>query len=75
VTVGPDNPLRVETATNGAPVPYILVRDSLEAKVARSVFYELVELGNEEQVVGTTQFGVWSGGAFFGLGTPGPDWE
>ena len=75
VTVGPDNLLRVETAANGAPVPYILVRDGLEARVARSVFYELVEIGSEEQVEGTTQFGVWSSGAFFRLGTPGPDWE
>src|SRR5271165_3410159 len=27
VTAGPDNPLRVETAANGEPAPYILVRD------------------------------------------------
>ena len=48
VTAGPDNPLRVETAANGEPAPYILVRDGLEARIARPVFYELVELGAEE---------------------------
>jgi hypothetical protein len=75
VTAGPDNPLRVETTANGEPAPYILVRDGLEAKIARPVFYELVELGGEERVENITQFGVWSRGMFFRLGTPGPDWE
>src|SRR6516164_5909781 len=70
VTAGPDNPLRVETGANGEPAPYILVRDGLEARLARPVFYELVELGTEEQVAKRTQFGVWSRGAFFSLGEP-----
>jgi len=75
VTAGPDNPLRVETAASGEPAPYILVRDRLEARLARSVFYDLVELGREERIGNTTQFGVWSKGMFFRLGDPGPDWE
>jgi hypothetical protein len=75
VTAGADNPLRVETTGNGGPAPYILVRDDLEARIARPVFYELVELGREERVENNTQFGVWSRGMFFRLGTPGPDWE
>src|SRR5438876_6041492 len=75
VTAGPDNPLRVETTANGEPAPYILVREDLEARIARPVFYELVELGTEERIENTAQFGVWSKGMFFGLGTPGPDWE
>ena len=73
VTAGPDNPLRVETAASGEPAPYILVRDGLEARLARPVFYELVELGTEEPVGETTQFGVWSKGKFFRLGEPAPD--
>jgi uncharacterized protein len=75
VTAGPDNPLRVETAGNGEPRPYILVRDGIEARLARPIFYELVDLGTEERVGGTMQFGVWSKGMFFRLGDPGPDWE
>ena len=75
VTAGPDNPLRVETAASGAPAPYILVRDGLEARLARPVFYELVELGTEEPSGETTQFGVWSSGVFFQLGEPESDWE
>jgi uncharacterized protein len=75
VTAGPDNPLRVETAANGEPTPYILVCHGLEARIVRPVFYDLVELGREEHVEQTTQFGVWSRGRFFRLGEPGPDWD
>jgi uncharacterized protein len=75
VTAGPENPLCVETTAKGEPAPYILIRDRLEARLARPVFYELVELGTEEKVQDTVQFGVWSKGVFFRLGEPGPDWE
>jgi len=73
VTAGPDNPLRVDTAASGEPAPYIRIRDDLEARLARSVFYDLVELGKEEPIEGTCRFGVWSKGRFFRLGEPGPD--
>src|ERR1700757_2063992 len=65
VTAGPENPLRVDAAASGGPVPYILVRGRLEARLARPVFYELVELGTEERVEDAVTFGVWSGGMFF----------
>ncbi|MBV9858541.1 MAG: DUF1285 domain-containing protein [Alphaproteobacteria bacterium] len=71
VAAGPDHPLRVETAASGEPSPYILVRPGLEARLARPVFYEVVELAGEESVDGATRFGVWSGGMFFDLGDPG----
>jgi uncharacterized protein len=70
VTAGPDHPLRVETAASGEPAPYILIRDGLEARIARPVFYDLVDLGTEERVGDATQFGVWSAGSFFRLGEP-----
>jgi hypothetical protein len=71
VTAGAEHPLRVEEAADGTPAPYILVRPGLEARLARPVFYELVELGDEESIGGETQFGVWSGGMFFRLGEIG----
>jgi uncharacterized protein len=74
VALGPDRPLRVETAADGQPAPYILVRDGIEARLTRPVFYELVDLGVEELVEGAVVFGVWSGGAFFRLGEPDADW-
>lgn len=73
VTAGPDHPLRVATAEDGTPMPYILVRPGLEARLARPVFYELVELGGEELIAGEWQFGVWSNGSFVRLGDPGEE--
>ena len=63
------HPLRVANhPETGEPHPYILVRDGLEARVSRSVFYELVALGSEERVGDETLYGVWSKGEFFPLG-------
>ena len=69
VTVGRDNPLRVATdPTNGAPAPYVLVRDRLEARLLRPVFYELVERGEEISEGEARILGIRSGGEFFRLG-------
>lgn len=39
-----DHPLRVVTdPASGEPSPYVLVRDGLQAKLARSVYYRLVD--------------------------------
>jgi len=61
---GPDNPIRVDTRETGEPSPYVHVRRGLEALIARSVYYDLVELGREWE----GKFGIWSGGVFFPLG-------
>ena len=52
--------------TGEAPRPYILVRDRLEARILRSVYYHLVELGEQQG----DRFGVWSSGRFFPMGAP-----
>jgi hypothetical protein len=58
------HPLRVVTdPVTGEPSPYVMVRDGLEARLARSVFYRLVDRAVERG--GVT--GVYSGGAFFPL--------
>jgi uncharacterized protein len=44
------------------------VRERLEARIARPVFYQLVELG-EERPGPPPSLGVWSRGAFFPLGS------
>ena len=75
VTAGPQHRLRVATAPDETPAPYVLVRPGLEARVARSVFYELAEMGQEALIDGATRFGVWSDGMFFELGDPGEDYE
>ena len=69
--VGADaaHPIRVaERPCLREPAPYVLVRDRLEAKIARPVFYQLVELGVEERAAGASVLGVWSAGIFFPLG-------
>jgi len=66
---GPGNPIRVEThPVTDEPSPYVHVRRGLEAKLARSVFYQLVELAVPSEDGKT--LGVWSCGAFFALGRP-----
>jgi len=73
VTAGPRHPLRVETAADGTPSPYLLVRPGLEARLARPVFYDLVEWADAARADSEAPFGVWSGGAFFELGDPGEE--
>jgi len=66
---GPGNPIRVEThPVTDEPSPYVHVRRGLEAKLARSVFYQLAELAVPSEDGKT--LGVWSCGAFFALGRP-----
>ena len=69
VPLDANHPLRMEQQADKEEArPYIVVRDGLEARLARSVFYHLVELtepggeGKEEQL------GVWSNDTFFVLG-------
>ena len=69
---GPDHTLRVVTDSGtGTPRPYVHVRGGLEALVARSVFYELVELAQPRGEV----LGVWSRGLFFPLGPLPAGWS
>jgi uncharacterized protein len=66
VACGPENALRFEPEEEtGGLVPYLHVRRDLWAKVSRSLFYDLVELGEERRIGDTAMFGVASRGAFF----------
>lgn len=76
IAAGPDNPLRVaHDPVTGEPRPYLMVRRGdgawpLEARVSRSVFYELVALSVPQRLGGRRVLGVWSCGRFFALGEP-----
>lgn len=77
VTAGPDHPIRVADRPEGgtlseSPAPYILVRDRLEARIGRSVFYELVGLSVERTTPHGVELGVWSEHTFFSLGMLSP---
>ncbi|QEX21005.1 hypothetical protein FRZ61_09250 [Hypericibacter adhaerens] len=69
VVADKDHPIRVvQHPDTDEPTPYIMIRDGLEARLTRPVFYELVELGESRRQDGEEQLGVWSGGQFFLLG-------
>lgn len=70
VEAGPDHPLRVVTdRETGQPRPYIQVRQGLEARIVRPVFYELVGRSVAGPGNGEDGIGVWSRGTFFALAT------
>lgn len=85
VEVGAEHPLWVEDRKGvagdgaehdaaGGPVPYVQVKDGLNARVARSVYYDLVALAVEgksetQQLPEKGTIGVWSKGQFFPLGS------
>ena len=65
VAASPAHPLRfAPDAATGAPIPYLHVRAGLDAKLARAVYYSLVEHAVSRKGL----LGVWSGGAFFAMG-------
>jgi len=67
VEAGVDNLLRVATnPVSGEPTPYVHVRRGLEARISRTVFYQLAELAEPD--ADPEVLGVWSGGCFFALG-------
>ena len=57
--------LRFEAAADGGLTPYLHVRADLWAKVTRALYYDLVDMGEEQVVDGNPMFGVVSGGEFF----------
>lgn len=60
-----DHPIRVETdPASGAPRPYLRVRDNLDALISRTVFYDLVALGEDR----AGRLVVVSAGVAFDLG-------
>jgi uncharacterized protein len=54
--------------TRESPLPVVVVRDEIEALVARNVYYELVEQGRLVDINGVQTLVVDSGGASFELG-------
>ena len=67
-----EHPMRLdETTPDGASIPYLLCWDGLEAKINRSVYYELVELALNQQSqeqADQNQLAIQSDGIWFSLG-------
>ena len=65
VEAGPDNPIWFVYDESGEePSPYIIVKPGIEARINRAIFYDMVELADNEG----DYFGVWAGGVFHPLG-------
>jgi len=70
VTIDAEHGIRLAAPdAEGARVPYVNVRDGLEARVLRSVYYDLIALGVDAAQENDQIYGVWSAGCFFPLGT------
>jgi hypothetical protein len=70
VVASPEHPIQVKyTAPDGEPAPYVHVRQRLWARISRSVFLELAQLGLESERNKKKILGVWSQGVFFSLGS------
>ena len=68
VACGPQHELRFDAeAGTGGLKPYLHVRRGLWAKVTRTLFFDLVALGEERDIDGKAMFGVTSKGAFFDM--------
>ncbi|MFZ3358147.1 MAG: DUF1285 domain-containing protein [Xanthobacteraceae bacterium] len=66
VACGGQHRLRFEPEVQtGGLKPYLHIRRDLWAKVTRTLFFDLVELGEEREIDGAMMFGVSSSGMFF----------
>lgn len=61
------HPLRITESDTGEPRPYVMVRNGLEARLARAVFYQLVDMAQPDPAAPDV-LGVRSAGRFFPLG-------
>lgn len=74
VEVDRDHPVWLNTDAADGPTPYVHVRNGLNARIARPVYYDLVALAVEgkcevEASPEKGTIGVWSKGQFFPLGS------
>lgn len=71
VTLGADHPLGLRRpqgrSADAAPILYVEIRPGLEGRVLRSVYYDLVDFGDEYRYDNVTRYGLWSAGQFFAL--------
>lgn len=66
---GNDHPIRVEVDPNTQePSPYIRVRRNLDALISRNVFYQMVELADQQTINDSTELTIKSQGETFSLG-------
>ena len=50
VTLSKENPIEIVINDNDEPSPYITVRKNLKALISRSVYYDLINMAEEEMI-------------------------
>jgi hypothetical protein len=70
VEAGAAHPFSFRAEKDGSFTPFILVRDRLQARIARPVYYELVAAAVSQVRGVARELGVWSGGIFFPFPAP-----
>jgi len=50
VTLSKENPIEIVINDNDEPSPYIIVRKNLKALISRSVYYDLINMAEEEMI-------------------------
>lgn len=69
VRVDADHPIRIASdPVTGEPSPYVVVRKNLEALITRPIFYDLIDLADDQWDGDETKLGIWSAGTLFDLG-------
>jgi hypothetical protein len=69
VTVDDNHPIRIDiNHKTGEPAPYVILEGSIEAKITRAIYYDLVSISEKEDK-GSQKLGVWSKKIFFPLGS------
>jgi len=64
VIIDADHPLRIEQQGDEW-IPYVMIRNGMEGRMNRNVYYQLAELLTEDPA--STWLGIWSAGQFFAL--------
>ena len=66
VKLSKEHPIRIEiNPITEEPLPYLLVRDNIEARIDRKSFYRLIDIGEVQERDQENWFGVRSGDDFF----------
>ena len=64
-----EHPIRVEThPVTGEPSPYLMIRFGMEGRLARNLFYQLVEMGRLKEDATGSELVIDSAGETFSLG-------
>jgi len=70
VIVGPDHAIVFrQSPDQPQKAPYVLVRNGMEARLSRAVYYDLAEYLVERTIDGTVMLGIWSSGRYFPFAT------